>query len=86
MTMIQVIDELMVELDVPQDQIDRMRVEAIGYYVKTPEDRQRIERELNEEEVQSLKNLGRLFILALMSIPGLQEDLVKRITKEIRNN
>jgi hypothetical protein len=86
MTMIDVIDELFEKLNVPKEELARLRLEATGLYVKTAEDKARITRELTDEEVERFRQLGALYLMAVVVSPEVRQKVKDYVDQQIRNN
>jgi hypothetical protein len=86
MTMIDVVDELFGKLNVSKEELASMRLQAIGLYVKTPEDKNRINRELSPEEVERFRQLGALYLMAAVISPEVRQMLKDQMDNEIKNN
>jgi hypothetical protein len=86
MTMIDVIDELFEKLNVPKEELARLRLEATGLYVKTAEDKERINRELTDEEVERFRQLGALYLMAVVVSPEVRQKVKDYVDQQIRNN
>ena len=86
MNMIDVIDELFEKLNVPKEQLARLRLEATGLYCKTAEDKERINRELTPEEVEKFRQMGILYLTAVLVSPEVRKMVSDHVQNQIKNN
>ena len=86
MNMIDVIDELFLKLDVPKEKLDQLRLEATALYIKTPEDKERITRELSPEEVEKFRQMGVLYLTAVLVSPEVRQMVKDHVESQIKYN
>lgn len=86
MNMIDVIDEIFTKMGVPKEELNKVRLEATALFVQTAEDKDRITRELSEEEVERFRQLGALYIMTVLLDPEFRKKLKDHIGNQIKNN
>jgi hypothetical protein len=86
MTIPDVIDEVLTELGADSKRVEEARRISIALHCESSESKERIKRDLTDDEVKQYKVIIYIYLTAVITNPELREQLHKEIESKLRKN